>query len=54
MIQWEPENSGIGRQLLDSIYDFKRSNEYGTQQLCRDPFPLINDLISYLKKLFSF
>ena len=22
-LQWEPENSGIGRRLLDSSYDFK-------------------------------
>ena len=22
-IQWKPENSGIGRRLLDSISDFK-------------------------------
>ena len=34
MVQCEPENSGIERQLLDSSNDFKYSNEHETQQLC--------------------
>ena len=34
MVQWEPENSGIERRLLNSIYDYKQSNEHVPQQLC--------------------
>ena len=30
-VQWKPENSGIGSRLLDSIYDFKYSNEHDAQ-----------------------
>ena len=33
-IQWEPESSGIGRLLLDSLYDFEYSKEEETQKLC--------------------
>ena len=46
-LQWQPENSEIGKQLLDSNFDIKYSNEYETQQLCSvsRPFSLISDLI---------
>ena len=33
-IQWEPEHTGICRLRLDSIYEYKYSNEQETQQLC--------------------
>ena len=32
-LQWEPENSGIGRRLSDSIYDLKKCNKHQKQQL---------------------
>ena len=31
-LQWEPENSRRGSQLLDSSYDFKSSNEHEARQ----------------------
>jgi len=30
-VQWKPENSGIGSRLLDSIYDFRYSDEHEPQ-----------------------
>jgi len=30
-IQWEPKNSGIGRRLLDSSYNFLQPNTHETQ-----------------------
>ena len=33
-VQWEPENYGIRRWLWGSNYDFKKSKEHETQQLC--------------------
>ena len=54
-IQWEPENSGIGRRLLDSKYDFKKSNEHETQHICsvNRPISLIKWLNKLLVKLFA-
>ena len=31
-MQCEPENSGLGRRILDSSYDFKKFNEHDAQQ----------------------
>ena len=33
-LQCEPENSGIVRRLLESSYNFKKSNTHKLQQLC--------------------
>ena len=45
-VQREPENSVIGRRLLDSSYDFKQSNVHYIQHLCsvHRPFYFITDV----------
>ena len=34
LIQGAPDNSGIGRRLLDTRFKYKQSNEQETQQKC--------------------
>jgi len=38
---WEPENSGLGRQLLDSKYAFRWSIEHETQELWSPDRPIL-------------
>ena len=39
-LQWEPENSGIVRRLLESSFNFKKFNDDETQQLCTVKRPI--------------
>ena len=39
-LQWESEHSEIGRRLLESSYNFKKSNKHEIQQMCSVSRPI--------------